>query len=425
MTINITFEDFHGAVERFDQYGKERNTAVDINKFKKFVESQFREAILFLNKECKPSIQYDIKIITKSPNNNSHSIAYFRSDKSDDLRHYFAYYLEFAIPHFANYHISCNQNVKNVWIHELVHSLDYFKIKDAHFKIETYFKNIHFNQGFGRGLKSNSVYYVLNYLNKLRIEGIATFVEDLFDNAAQNNELWLKIDEMNIELYLGLIFNSSQNDRKINTDFINSIPYRLGKHLVLNCLFYIDEANADIYRNVLMKINNNENISLKDIGSISFLEKLLNLSLEDFIYINLASTSSLSPDITFKSTFLKVILNFLNNEGFQENNDFQNGFNLLIKILKSDKDNLQNLLKDVLGSKMNEVVIRENYDFFLKNHNQNKIFIQLLNKVYQNWEINKNELDAWKLTFVFDEQDIIFDNLPVIGYLDDMIVLGC
>ena len=54
------------------------------------------------------------------------------------------------------------------------------------------------------------------------------------------------------------------------------------------------------------------------------------------------------------------------------------------------------------------------------NHN---VFIQLLSKAYSNWEATHDELLAWKLSYVFDKEDLIPDDLYIVGIIDDMLVL--
>ncbi|GHT77310.1 hypothetical protein FACS189413_02400 [Bacteroidia bacterium] len=39
------------------------------------------------------------------------------------------------------------------------------------------------------------------------------------------------------------------------------------------------------------------------------------------------------------------------------------------------------------------------------------------------WITTDETLLTWKLTYVFDDQDALFDNIPILGYLDDMLVI--
>lgn len=86
-------------------------------------------------------------------------------------------------------------------------------------------------------------------------------------------------------------------------------------------------------------------------------------------------------------------------------------------------------LRDIMGCKMSDDELRDAYNGHSNNNaNSNTkidtmvaLLINRLSDYPQNSE--KGEMIRWALTYFFDDKDLIDDNIPVMGYIDDMVIL--
>jgi hypothetical protein len=258
-------------------------------------------------------------------------------------------------------------------------------------------------------------------LGKYRAEGFATFVEDLFDNGNPESEQWDTRDNEDFNRSFALI---SQNENRLDIEtikYIEFLPYRLGKILIMNSLYYIDNKNRPVYDDIIDKLNSGEktDIKMSDFRGIDILLKLLSISVEEFIFTNLQTRVKSGINLQIHSDFIYLLHQLSSNDNYYK--DFH-GLNLLQNVLNGQK-NAEPDYKEILGYTMEEEEINESYQEFKRKENINFTLKNLVEKTYKSWVETKSENLAWKLTYVFDDEDIFYDDVPIIGYLDDMLVL--
>jgi uncharacterized membrane protein YkvA (DUF1232 family) len=94
--------------------------------------------------------------------------------------------------------------------------------------------------------------------------------------------------------------------------------------------------------------------------------------------------------------------------------------------INRDEETLIAVLKTVLGFPMSHDEIVEAMQEFEKQGTDSQVSsrtYQLTKDVYSRWEKSKNDVLMWALTYIFDPEDLINDQTPYIGYLDDLFVL--
>ena len=68
----------------------------------------------------------------------------------------------------------------------------------------------------------------------------------------------------------------------------------------------------------------------------------------------------------------------------------------------------------------------DNYKIFSENKHDEDVYVGLQIKAEQlmlHALNHENEVAIWALTYLFDEQDYIHDELPILGWQDDWMVL--
>lgn len=98
--------------------------------------------------------------------------------------------------------------------------------------------------------------------------------------------------------------------------------------------------------------------------------------------------------------------------------------------LPQTKEIFQTAMKQIMGCVMDEEEIDSHYTMFMANWNDETLYPQMKEKVEKLYGLLKNEVDAerkriaqWALTYLFDDQDVIHDDIKGLGFVDDMAVL--
>lgn len=412
MTITIDYEDFHQSQQELIWFNKDNNSNIEINQVRVFIKNQFVEALDILSENNYPNLDYKIKLLSHFLPEMGNRIAYFHVNKSDNNTHYFYYYLSSVFDHMfeeVQNQSNSNEYYNNVWIHELSHSFDFLELNKFHTdyeKLENY--------------SSDKLQYFFSYLDVFRAEGIATLIEDLLNND-QESEKWF-IDENSLKINQNVI--QSLNSETYKADITKALPYWCGKNFIINCLFYkLPHLRKDI-QNILNKIKDTRYISMKDFTEKFRLNQLYSISIEDYIFINVQRKIKLPIKIDLSKYIIDNILLFYGD------NEYVQHFYKIYNLLSKGKENaskeavFSDYLKEIIGYSMTEVEIKNYYETIIKSEKSDSCYMQLLNSKYHEWMSDKNETAALQLTYVFDNEDTLKDILPIVGRVDDMLVLS-
>lgn len=90
----------------------------------------------------------------------------------------------------------------------------------------------------------------------------------------------------------------------------------------------------------------------------------------------------------------------------------------------------ETVMKQIMGCVMDEEEIDSYYKIFKENLSNNTVYLQMKEKVEKLYVLLKNDKDderkriaQWALTYLFDDQDVIHDDIKGLGYIDDMAVM--
>jgi hypothetical protein len=411
MQFNITYEDITNCQFELKTFNNKNSTSYNFNDITKFLKSRFNEALTTIYKNEPPIINYHVRILQHSK--YSAKMAYFDAAKSSDLEHYIFSYYKALLEEYHEHQTNSISTIGNVMLHELSHSADQKEI----FRISNQLDSIINSLDYGRN-SLNKRYItpkILHFLAKLRNEGVATFIEDIMDNSHADYEIWMNDAES--YMMLNVLLHSFDNDDMASMR--GEVPYILGKHLLLNTLYYKYEFLRPQIDTVVQKIKNKLNINIADFGNVDIFPLIFEIRLEEFIFVNLQSKISLPLKTQFSVNLLDLISHQAIQEGILES-DFDIEDVSFFKYC--DKEESLKDLHEIVGKPMLKDEIENQYLNFQK-ESYGQIFHNLLSSVYDKWKKSKDVISAMQLTYVFDEEDIIPDKFPIVGIIDDMFIL--
>jgi len=418
--ITIRFEDRFVLERTFYDFNRDNNCKLSIDEFTRFIRLQLSEALERLQTICPSSLEYEVNVINRAPSNiKSSTIAYFDHRKSTDSKHYFCYYLDYGLPHYYRHcalagHSDAEES--NVWLHELVHSADFTLIKHNIKRLKFFdIENEATTLSWTNPEDDKQMMRILSWLMRFRDEGLATFIEELFDSSKPDMEQWNMLRLSAPSLFSAAVFRP----RSVENEALAQLPYVLGKYLIFNCMYHIDEDNRHIYNKIACKINATgiNDVKLSDFEGVDILPKLLSITLEEFIFTTLLK-QPLGLNYAFAGNFINAIKQFLWSCRYRETNY---STTLLRNAINGQANTAEDFI-EVLGYPLSREETEEAYNSFdLKS--VNLTMRKLLVRTYEQWRETGDEIAAWKLTYVFDDEDIVNDEIPILGYLDDMLVL--
>lgn len=163
------------------------------------------------------------------------------------------------------------------------------------------------------------------------------------------------------------------------------------------------------------------NYDLKDDEVITIMRSALALGLTGFIQ----GLTSLSDDVAPIRPFLDFCAS-VQQDGDVDNN---NAYQQLLSQPHSE-ENFNAAMDQIMGSCMPEEELDELYTQFWGNTVDDSTYPQIKEKVESLYSIFKNDenpdrqrLAQWALTYFFDDEDIIHDDVSGLGLIDDMTVI--
>lgn len=414
--INLTFQDIHNSKQELHWFNKDNNVNYDLNQISRFIKDQVNRAIKLLHGNFGVENHiFNIKIIQDPSRIHGNTLAYFNAELSTRYDSMFFCYWKYAIIEYHQNTTNAKSDIKNVWIHELAHCFDFVEIHRMYEtlkKIKSDYTHTHIVRHQVRYLYLK----LMSNLKKVRAEGIATFIEDLFDNG--DNEIWEK------EFIVNVYFQNFTKILEFDEDNLKSIgQYHFGKHLILNVLFYKHQEYDHIFKSVAHKIRTSENISISDFVGMDILPCIYNIKIEEILFIHLQKKTPLLFEISLQETILQHLLEIAESDNIIMLESETQFIDDLFKLDEWNDNKKIRFFEDSVGYPMKNEEIESHYIAFKAQFLNHNVFIELLSKAYSNWEATHDELLAWKLSYVFDKEDLIPDDLYIVGIIDDMLVL--
>ena len=311
---------------------------------------------------------------------------------------------------------------KRTVIHEMIHAVDNKIMKESYGAI--------YDNWYGRrqqGDDDNALAALREMLlafRHFRVEGLAELGACMLTKSpARDTANTQKRFRMLYDATLLKSWKRAQGEPGAEDIFDDDVSYQaylLGPTMMVLVLEKRGDVTKEVAKKTLEGLETG-NYKLSDAEMKAILEAALSLTLPDYIQ----AVVSLGPEVAPISLFLSFCA--LLQKDFD--NDYIYAFKDLVGLSKSPII-FDVVMEKILGQVMAEDEIDNRYLAFSRLPDIEASHPQIKDKVARLYDVLKNNEKAeaqriarWALTYLFKKRDILHDDIKVIGYMDDMIVL--
>ena len=344
---------------------------------------------------------------------------------------------------------------KSTVIHEMIHAADYPIVKGIlNLKNQIAEENAYDHSdifSYRNDLKRSQMVLIgiLSLFDHYRAEGIAVLGEQLLLKQQDDLSLVSSFIENDEQLrenpdpvdaalrvfcsaFTSILMRAYQRaDIQINQlisrerlldEFTNNLAYHVAPYILLLTLTRLNLIGRELISKALNGLITGDYDTLTDEEAISIIRAALSLTLPDYVQ----GLMYLGPHIAPIQPFLVLCAEI--QKEYEENNI--DSFIQLVYHPKTDEA-FNNAMNTIMGSFIDEETISSFYHEFTNNELPEELKnSQIKAKITELYTILKNDPDEerkkiaqWTLTYFFDDQDIIHDDIKGLGYVDDLIVI--
>ena len=372
--------------------------------------------------------QIDVQLWQNKDDNDS-SLACFMSGSSSHDKFVFAVY-ELAMKHVLDN--GTKDVLRSTLIHEMVHAADWSKLNAYGNMLENIsnrINNYYAETGCEHEL-GNSLFLSLDILQHYRAEGVAILSEQLLSRRYESAFIDGNKLSKDVKLIASLIeylANCDDNEmRKRLYDMLRGYVYRQqiegekSMYLVSSILLKILYTNNSIDRDLYGKAKRG---CLSDEEAYIIVRASLSLSLSAYVegLVAFNNGCELIP--------IRKFLDFCENFQDEVDESYIVNFTKMVNSPKINVDSFIDFVGRIMGSPMSDNELKAEYKNFFDSVDKYSKYPELVQKVENLYGILLNNestkdknIARWALTYIFDEYDVIHDEIPIFGYVDDMIV---
>ena len=308
-------------------------------------------------------------------------------------------------------------------IHEMFHAADqqmlfngYQLTHSLHSEMSNYgvFEQNQLNQ-------SKALLQTLLIFNHYRAEGLAVLGENLLMKT-RISYVGHPVENFR-NGFLGIIINSCAkidgDNTDLDTDFMD-YAYNDAPFILLLVLYKRGFINKELTQNTVDSIVG-ECFKLTDEEVQTVMKAALNLSLSGFIHGLVLLGNEVTPIMPFLYFCGKLQFDFekSNAEAFAQ-----------LTMQPESVDIFNVAMDQIMGFRIPESELDNHFQNFMNHTLNDSSYPELKDKVSSLYSILKHDsnsdrkqLAQWALTYFFDDEDLIHDEIDGIGFVDDMIVL--
>ena len=436
MPFSLEIKDTSG-VENLIQFDFRDSASPNVfYDVRSFIKIQFEECIAdVISMFPQNNLLFSVNLEQEKKISQSNVLACFDSEKSTANILFFCIYydsiLQLATCLTQSDGAEILKQFKSTLYHELMHAADLENLKEQLNRHDIDFKeheNIVAGAFFDANQLSNQVnvqWALLYFFSKFRAEGIAILGEKLMsnnfgENYLEKTEVFKSFNDTLLrvlEICSGLqFFNNFQNHDAIKELVeLSLLAYDYADLLFVHALQKHEIVDELRFRNPsdLTSVNGRQEI-------IELMKIFIETDLSEFIQLLLSF-----PELNFREKFLHICA-VIQREGDSKTiSEFSRhllwtGFNkdaaLFIKIMKS-----------TIGSRIPLSEMIDMHDKFLQKSYPEDIIDdirKMAEVLIKHAQETSNEVALWALTYLFDDQDLIHDDVSYLGWQDDWVVLN-
>lgn len=313
-------------------------------------------------------------------------------------------------------------------IHEMLHAADQPMLVKNRRLFETLRNEIYANADdfFTKGKNDTQValFNSLKIFEHYRAEGIAILGEHLltkrrFDDVIDTLEGFRRIFEWTMVKSKNWALGA-KGEGKIFDDNTFSTAYLVAPSILLLVLARMGLVEKALTIRAMEGLNSGD-FELTEAEAELIIRSSMSLSLSDYIQGVVSLGEKVAP--------VKPFLEFCALLQKEYEADNISSFSDLLS-LPQTKEMFQTAMEQIMGCVMDEEEIDSNYKIFMTHSNDETMYPQMKEKVEKLYGLLKSDVDAerkrialWALTYLFDDQDVIHDDVKGFGYVDDMAVM--
>jgi uncharacterized membrane protein YkvA (DUF1232 family) len=441
MKIKLVFEDkFYSAINLNNDFSCVGKTIFDVERQ---ITDDFRRVFDTMLPIHSSEYHYDlieINFIEYHTKENEDTLGYFSHEKTikNSAYNFGLYYdtcKEYLINKWSDKE-DINKKYVGLWEHEIIHMLDFklitnFREDRNKFMKKEFKPTPTYSPFFDYTDKPKDYWYLLDIINLMRVEGLATLYECLLGFREDNIQSFEKFKESLIfqfQVIINFVENVKyfkSNEHKQHADLIKlirSLCYETGKWIMLHILSNKEEVVCNTTSKQILKTGNFK-VNLEECNSI--MKEALKIDFTEFLSMLLQLSN---PEKQFFNSY-QLLEDISKLSGGKISNQVSNDLFLLYCTSRANnKMEFIEILSKYVGAKMKEDEIIESYtDLKTNNKSNNYLDNTLFTKtdtLYEKWKNDKqNELLVYALTYILDDEDMIPDDIKFLGYLDDIAVI--
>ena len=316
---------------------------------------------------------------------------------------------------------------KSTVIHEMFHAADIYMLEKNNQMFSRMLNDIYRTYYSCFDFEKNSpitLLKILQLFDHYRAEGIAILGEHLLMNREFGSSddaiiLFRFIFEKAMAMAQIKINGQRENENHFDR-LVNDIAYRVAPFILLLVLNKRGDLESEVSHKAWDGLTHGI-FELTDDEVKKILRTSINLSLSGYIQGIVCLGNEVAP--------IRPFLDFcaLLQKDREEGNI--NAFEQLIQEPQS-AETFYAAMSNIMGCLIPEEELDELFAGFSKNTLNDPLYPQMEEKVNLLYSYMKNDADPgrksiaqWALTYLFDDEDLIYDNISCLGYVDDIIVI--
>lgn len=311
-------------------------------------------------------------------------------------------------------------------IHEMFHAADLQMLRNDSRLFKNIREDIYKEQDSFNRLDSNKYVALLNTLHMLhhyRAEGVALLGESLlmkskFGSIEYATKQFCKVFELTMMRAQMRVGGHKENDAFEESAFHQA--YAVAPVILL----FVMDKRGDIKHELVVKALEGlatGNYELDDSDVITIMRSAFALGLTDFIQ----GVTNLDDDVAPLVPFL----NFCSLVQQDNDEDNKRAYSQLLSQPQTE-ENFTAAMDQIMGSCMSEKDLDEFFTQFKENAKDDSLFLRAKEKMALLYSVFKTDenpdrqrLAQWALTYFFDDEDIIHDDVFGFGLVDDMTII--
>lgn len=311
-------------------------------------------------------------------------------------------------------------------IHEMFHAADLRTLEDNHRLFDDLREKINesysdFNRDAGNGYIA--LLNMLQMFNHYRAEGVAILGESLLMKSAfgaidNATAMFSRVFEMSM-MRAQMRINGPLVEDCFDEDVFHA-AYAVAPVILLMALGERGDVREELVTKALDGLHHGM-YDLTDEETISIMRSALALNLTGYIQGLVSLGDRIAP--------IRPFLDFCISLQQDGDEDSTHAYEQLIREPRS-ATSFSAAMSQIMGSCMNENELAAFYEDFIIHASEASFYPQMKEKVTALYNIFKNDgnpdrrrLAQWALTYFFDDEDIIHDDVSGLGFVDDVIII--